>query len=318
MKLAITGGAGTLGSALVKKVIETSGSIKEILVLSRDEKKHEELFHKMGKSSKIEFVVCDVRDKIALVKALKGVSILIHTAALKRVGNGECFTEEYIKTNIEGTRNVLHACEVNEIKQGLLVSTDKAVDPINLYGATKFIAEKLWKAFQKKNSERRFAIVRYGNVLGSNGSVIQKWKKEKMPQVCEKSTRFFIRIEDAVDFCFFALCHAKGGEVFIKPSVRLAMNSLFKSLYNRRKSVKYNPKDFEKTDEILVSHNERAEIFKFFDSYVIVDNCFDDTLNYWHTKENAKIFDEMRFMTFSSSAYQKTKESEIDALLSGI
>ncbi len=227
----ITGGTGSLGKALTKTIFEKWPGIKRLVIYSRDEQKQfimdQEYPH--SKYPQIRFFVGDVRDKERLVRALNGIDYVIHAAAMKHVHIAEYNPTECVKTNIGGAQNVIDACLVTGVKSVVALSTDKACAPINLYGATKLASDKLFVAANniKGSNPIKFSVVRYGNVMGSNGSVIpffiNKKKEGVLTITSPDMTRFNIPIQGGVDMVLFALEYAWGGEIFIPkiPSYRI-------------------------------------------------------------------------------------------------
>lgn len=227
----ITGGTGSLGKALTKTIFEKWPGIKRLVIYSRDEQKQfimdQEYPH--SKYPQIRFFVGDVRDKERLVRALNGIDYVIHAAAMKHVHIAEYNPTECVKTNIGGAQNVIDACLVTGVRSVVALSTDKACAPINLYGATKLASDKLFVAANniKGSNPIKFSVVRYGNVMGSNGSVIpffiNKKKEGVLPITSPDMTRFNIPIQGGVDMVLFALEYAWGGEIFIPkiPSYRI-------------------------------------------------------------------------------------------------
>ena len=215
----ITGGAGSFGSAFVRFCLESSAS--KVIVFSRDEAKHEALRSELN-DSRLRFFIGDVRDRDRLTLAFHGVDYVIHAAALKVVPAGEYDPEEFIKTNIGGAQNVIHAAIQAGVKRVVALSTDKACAPANLYGSTKLCAEKLFVAANSYSGGRgpRFSVTRYGNVAGSRGSVIPLWQRladEGKPAVVTHPdmTRFHMTMDEAVELVSTALTRMQGGEVFV-------------------------------------------------------------------------------------------------------
>lgn len=205
----ITGGTGTLGKALAKELVQDH----VVRILSRDEFKQSEMRKELNHPN-MRYFIGDVRDKDRLVEAMRGVDVVVHAAAMKQVPACEYDPYEAVKTNIVGTHNVIEACEINGVKKALFISTDKAVDPINLYGATKLVAEKLW--LNSNRGKTKFSLTRWGNVLGSRGSVIDLWKNQNPLEITHPDmTRFWIRVQDVVQFVLDKLNEMQGGEVFI-------------------------------------------------------------------------------------------------------
>lgn len=227
----ITGGTGSLGKALTKTIFEKYPNVKRLVIYSRDEQKQFVMEQEYPHSQypQIRFFVGDVRDKERLIRALSGIDYVIHAAAMKHVHIAEYNPTECVKTNIGGAQNVIDACLATHVKSVVALSTDKACAPINLYGATKLASDKLFVAANNIKGENpiKFSVVRYGNVMGSNGSVIpfflNKRKEGVIPITEPNMTRFNIPIQGGVDMVLFAMENAWGGEIFIPkiPSYRI-------------------------------------------------------------------------------------------------
>ena len=223
----ITGGTGSLGKEFVK-FISQNFTPRKIIIYSRDEYKQGIMAEEFAHIPSIRFLIGDVRDERRLKQAFENVDYVIHAAALKQIPTIEYNPTEAIRTNIDGTVNVIEACLANKVKRAILISTDKACEPINLYGATKLAAEKLFLT-ANVYCRTRFAAVRYGNVLASRGSIIETFlelKKKNIkvfPITCLTMTRFWITLEQAVKLCWFAL-NAEENKIFVPrlPSMRIA------------------------------------------------------------------------------------------------
>jgi UDP-N-acetylglucosamine 4,6-dehydratase len=219
----ITGGTGSLGKALTFHIFKHHSNIKKLIVFSRDEQKQFQMAHEFPEKDfpQIRFFIGDVRDEQRLVRALQGVDIVIHAAAMKHVHLAEYNPDECIKTNIGGAQNVIYAALQTSVSNVVALSTDKACAPINLYGATKLTSDKLFVAANniKGKNPIKFSVVRYGNVMGSNGSVIpffiNKKKEGVLPITDPAMTRFNISLQGGVDMVMHAMEHAWGGEIFI-------------------------------------------------------------------------------------------------------
>jgi len=219
----ITGGTGSFGKAFVKRILNDWPNIERLVIYSRDEQKQFEMAQEYPHSEypMIRFFIGDVRDYPRLKRALSGIDYVVHAAAMKHVHIAEYNPDECVKTNIGGAENLVQACLANGVQKVVALSTDKAAAPVNLYGATKLVSDKLFIAANniKGANPITFSVVRYGNVMGSNGSVIpffiKKRKEGVLPITNEKMTRFTITLEDGVDMVLHALEHAWGGECFI-------------------------------------------------------------------------------------------------------
>lgn len=231
MKYFITGGTGSLGKALIKRLLKQGN---EVVVFSRDEGKQALSF---GQNEKVKCIIGDIRDYDKLHVSIKRTKpdVIIHTAALKRIDDMEFHPDECIKTNIHGSDNVAKAALENDISKCVLISTDKACQPVNVYGSSKFIAERLFTNHDFESSSTIFASVRYGNVIASRGSFIPLWlglleegKQIKVTSV--EMTRFLFTLEDAVDTVLGAVDNCEGGEVFIPQINSYDMETILKAV----------------------------------------------------------------------------------------
>jgi len=230
-KILITGGTGSLGRALIKKIKELGW---KIIVFSRDEGKQALYF---GEDSEITRIIGDVRDleKLKTSMLIHKPDYIIHTAALKRVDDMEFHPDECVKTNIDGSRNVAIAALKASVKKCILISTDKACQPVNVYGSSKFIAERIFTNFDYNSNTTIFSSVRYGNVIASRGSFIPLWQKkieERMPikVTSLECSRFLFTLEDAVEAVLSGLQNAQGGEVFIPNIESYTMKTVIESM----------------------------------------------------------------------------------------
>lgn len=227
----ITGGTGSFGRAFVDKALASWPEIERLVIYSRDEQKQYEMEQAYPHSEypMVRYFIGDVRDYGRLKRAMTGIQYVIHAAAMKHVHIAEYNPDECVKTNIRGAENVVQACLSNNVEKVVALSTDKAAAPINLYGATKLVSDKLFIAANniRGKSSIKFSVVRYGNVMGSNGSVIpffiKKRKEGALPITDPDMTRFTITLEDGVNMVFHALENAWGGELFVPkiPSYRI-------------------------------------------------------------------------------------------------
>jgi len=227
----ITGGTGSFGKAFVKTVLDAHPKTKRLVIYSRDELKQYEMSQIFDPANypSLRYFIGDVRDYNRLKRALEGIDTVVHAAALKQVPAAEFNPSEFIKTNILGAQNLVDACLESGVKRVISLSTDKAAAPINLYGATKLCSDKLFTAANNIRGQRdiRFAVVRYGNVLGSRGSVVPFFLDRRrtgiLPITDPEMTRFNICLQEGVDMVLWALQNAHGGEIFVPkiPSYRI-------------------------------------------------------------------------------------------------
>lgn len=219
----ITGGTGSFGKKFIETILIRYPNVKKIIIYSRDELKQSIIKQKYPSYDypQLRFFIGDVRDKDRLTQACEGVDVIIHAAAIKQVDTAEYNPTECIRTNIDGAENVIHAALACGVKDVVALSTDKACAPINLYGATKLVSDKLFAAANniRGSKDIKFSVVRYGNVMGSRGSVIpfflEKRKDGELPVTHKKMTRFNISLQDGVNLVMYALGHHLGGEIFV-------------------------------------------------------------------------------------------------------
>jgi len=227
----ITGGTGSLGKHLTKIILKKWPNTKRLVIFSRDEQKQFHMAQEFPNEQypNIRYFIGDVRDKDRLLRAMEGIDIVVHAAAMKHIHIAEYNPTECINTNIDGAKNVIHACLEKGVENVVALSTDKACAPINLYGATKLASDKLFVAANNIKGKRKikFSVVRYGNVMGSNGSVIpffiDRAKKDFLPITDPNMTRFNISLRGGVDMILHAINTSWGGEIFVPkiPSYRI-------------------------------------------------------------------------------------------------
>lgn len=284
----ITGGTGSFGHHFVDYVL-AHYELKKIIIYSRDEYKQFIMSNEYKKYSDIlRFFIGDVRDVERLKRALHGVDYVIHAAALKQVPACEYNPNEAIKTNINGAMNVIDACLEKGVKKVVALSTDKAVNPINLYGGTKLVSDKLFCAANaySGNDGCTFSVVRYGNVAGSRGSVIpffqnliDKGEKE-LPITDLRMTRFWISLEQGVELVIKALNEAKGGETFISKIPSFKITDLAEAMCPGCKTKEVGIREGEKLHEIMVTREDSLHTYEY-DKHFIVYPHYD-----WWGKTN--------------------------------
>lgn len=271
----ITGGTGSFGRAFTRAIVENYKP-KKIIILSRDELKQFEM-QQVFNAPCMRYFLGDVRDSERLLQAMNGVDIVIHAAALKQVPAAEYNPMECIKTNIYGAENIIKAALANKVKRVIALSTDKAVNPINLYGATKLASDKLFVAANNMTGghETRFSVTRYGNVMGSRGSVVPFFKEciakdaDHLPITHQDMTRFWITLQQGVDFVIRNLQLMRGGEIFVPklPSVRIPDLATAMAADKKQKIIGIRPG--EKLHEIMCPADDSHLTIEFSDYYVI-------------------------------------------------
>ena len=271
----ITGGAGSFGKSFTKYILERHNP-KKLIIFSRDEFKQFHMAKEFEGDDRIRFFLGDIRDRDRLERAFNGVDIVIHAAALKHVPILEYNPFEAVKTNITGTQNVINAAIDQKVKKVLVISTDKAALPSNLYGATKLCAEKIAVNGNAYSEETVISAVRYGNVIGSRGSIIETLinaKKDGTKSVSitdEEMTRFWITLEGAGDLVMFALENMRGGEVFIPKIPSMKLVDLFKAVVPDLERKVIGMRSGEKLHEALISSDEARHSVELAKYYVIL------------------------------------------------
>ena len=276
--LLITGGTGSLGKKLTKRLLLNWPHINRLVIFSRDEQKQFVMAQEFSNDEYpcMRYFLGDVRDKERLIRATEGIDVVIHAAAMKHVHLAEYNPDEAVKTNVIGAQNVIGACLINNVQSVVALSTDKACAPINLYGATKLASDKLFVAANniKGNRDMVFSVVRYGNVMGSNGSVIpffQKKSKEGiLPITNEGMTRFNISLDGGVDMVFHAIEHALGGEIFVPkiPSYRIL--DLAKAVAPNCQTEVIGIRPGEKLHEEMITASDSYNTWDLGSYYVIL------------------------------------------------
>lgn len=296
--LLITGGTGSFGNAVLRRFLDTN--IKEIRIFSRDEKKQDDM-RQFYKNDKIKFFIGDVRDKRSVDTAMKGVDYVFHAAALKQVPSCEFFPIEAVNTNVLGCQNVVDSAIENSIKKVIVLSTDKAVYPINAMGMSKALSEKVMVAKSRNNNHNTILCgTRYGNVMASRGSVIPLFvdqiKNRKPITITEpQMTRYMMTLEDAVDLVLFAFNNGNTGDIFVQKSpaatVEIVANALLE-LYNAGNEIKIiGIRHGEKIFETLVNREEMVKAEDCGDYYRIPADTRDLNYNKYFTEGESKIFD---------------------------
>lgn len=270
----LTGGTGSFGQKFTEIVLREH-SPDAIRIYSRGELLQLQMQQKFNDDERLRFLIGDVRDKDRLSRAMNGVDIVVHAAALKQVPTSEYNPIEAIKTNIEGAANIIDAAIDNNVGHVMNISSDKAVHPVNLYGATKLVAEKLYiqgNAYVGLG-KTRFSCVRYGNVVGSRGSVIplflEQKKRGKIPITDERMTRFWLTLEQGVRFVIDCISRMRGGEIFIPKIPSMKVTTLAEAIAPKVKREIVGIRPGEKLHEILLSEEEAYHSREFTNYYLI-------------------------------------------------
>ncbi|MCW8090329.1 UDP-N-acetylglucosamine 4,6-dehydratase (inverting) [Alteromonas sp. ASW11-130] len=292
----ITGGTGSFGKRFVRYLLAKSDPMK-IIIYSRDELKQYEMQQKFSEPC-MRYFIGDVRDKERLKTAMQGVDYVVHAAALKQVPAAEYNPNECIKTNINGAQNVIDAAIACNVSRVIALSTDKAANPVNLYGATKLASDKLFVAANNISGAKgpRFSVVRYGNVVGSRGSVVPLYRKmirdgvEKLPVTHAEMTRFWITLDEGVEFVVKNFDRMQGGEIFVPkiPSIRIL--DLVEAMSGSREHELIGIRPGEKLHELMVPEEMAHHTVEFDDHYVITPaiKFFDKNVNYLKNKAGEK------------------------------
>ena len=273
--LFITGGTGSFGKAFLTKVLADHNPAR-VAVYSRDELKQYEMRETYGADERVRFFIGDIRDRDRLNLALHGVDYVVHAAALKQVDTAEYNPMEYVKTNILGSENVMLASIDAGVKKVVALSTDKASSPVNLYGATKLTADKLFISSNHYSYARgtKFAVVRYGNVMGSRGSVIPFFRRlaeqgEPLPITDLRMTRFWITLPQAVDFVVGAFEDMDGGELYVPRIPSMKVTDLAEAIVPGAELVEVGIRPGEKLHEEMISPEDARRTIRQPDRYVV-------------------------------------------------
>jgi UDP-N-acetylglucosamine 4,6-dehydratase len=272
--IAVTGGTGSFGKAFVRRLLDCC-SPKKVIVFSRDEFKQYEMA-RVFEDRRLRFFIGDVRDKDRLYRAFYGVDYVVHAAAFKQVVAAEYNPFEAVKTNIIGGQNVIEAAIDNKVKGVIALSTDKAANPINLYGATKLASDKLFIAGNSYAGGRgsKFAVVRYGNVLGSRGSILPLFLEQKLKgelTVTDPAmTRFWLELDRAIDLVILAFANMRGGEIFVPKIPSLRMDKFASILAPEAKVITVGIRPGEKLHEIMIPVDDARNTVELEDHYRIL------------------------------------------------
>jgi FlaA1/EpsC-like NDP-sugar epimerase len=316
----ITGGTGTLGSLIIERVLKDYPNVKNITIYSRDEMKQYEMRRRYPANlyPVLKWIIGDVRDAERLESNMSEVDLVIHAAAMKHILICEENPEECLKTNVQGTKNVIAAAKTNKVPKIILCSTDKAVDPISIYGNSKQAAEKL---FIKANSDTsKFSIIRFGNLFGSRGSVVPLFEEEKengvLPLTHPEMSRFFCQPKETVDTLLLALDTMLGGEIFIPKMRAIKIIDLATHIAPSCTHKIIGLRGFEKIHEKLVSEIEEERTLEQKQCYIITQRQMtnDEALDHYQAlalREVGKL-DSANFDDKSSFEWKMSRENQVD------
>lgn len=278
--VAITGGTGSFGRAFARRLLKED-KVKKVIILSRDEWKQWEMKNSdpLFSSSKIRFFLGDVRDRDRLIRAFNEVDYIVHAAALKQVPVAEYNPTEFVKTNINGAMNVIDAAIQCGAEKVIALSTDKAVNPVNLYGATKLCSDKLFIAagsYVGSRGKPTFSVVRYGNVAGSRGSIIPFWSdllrkgSKHLPVTDLRMTRFWITLDQSVDLVIKALTEGRGSEVFVPKIPSFKITDLLEAMAPAMKPEIIGIREGEKIHELMIPVDDARHTLEFDEHFIIL------------------------------------------------
>lgn len=283
-RILITGGTGSFGKSFTRKLLKES-ECRKIIIFSRDEWKQWEMQNAdpLFQDQRIRFFLGDIRDVSRLMRAFHEVDIVVHAAALKQVPAAEYNPTEFVNTNVIGAMNIINAAIDSGVKKVIALSTDKAVNPVNLYGATKLCSDKLFvagNAYVGARGYPLFSVVRYGNVLNSRGSIIPLWKQlikggiKELPITDMEMTRFWVTLEQAVDFVIKSLSLARGGEVFVPKIPSMKIVDLATAVAPKLPHKVIGIREGEKLHELMINEEDSRHTLEFDDHYIIVPEIF--------------------------------------------
>ncbi len=314
----ITGGTGSFGKKMIQIVL-AEYKPKRLIIFSRDELKQFEMTQKWNPSKYpcLEYILGDIRDKERLNRVFEGIDYVIHAAALKQVPAAERKPGEYIKTNVVGAMNIIDSAIENKVDKVIALSTDKACNPVNLYGATKLCSDKLFVAAngsEAVRSKTKFSVVRYGNVLGSRGSVIpffqERAKTGLLPITDNNMTRFWITLDQAVHFVIHSLSRAKGGEIFVPRIPSMKITDLAEAISPEAKREIVGIRPGEKIHETLISEDEARNTIQFKECYLVQSNPVlrEEVLKGRNGKKGEICSDDFHYASDNNTSWLAVKE----------
>ncbi len=281
LSILVTGGTGSFGQTFVPMTLKKYNP-KKMVIFSRDEMKQWEMSKLFKEDPRVRFIIGDVRDKDRLYRALDGIDYVVHAAATKIVPTAELDPFECVKTNVVGAMNLIDACIDKGVKRIVALSTDKASSPANLYGATKLTSDKLFVSGNSYSGEHNtmFSVVRYGNVMGSRGSVIPFFmsidKSRALPITDNRMTRFMISLEEGVKFVWYALKDMKGGEIYVKKIPSMKVTDIAFAVNKKAKQKEVGIRPGEKLHEQMIGSEDALYTYEYPKHFKILPS-----INYW-------------------------------------
>ncbi len=312
----VTGGTGSFGNTFVPMTLKKYNP-KKLIVLSRDEMKQWEMAKLYADDPRVRFFIGDVKDRDRMYRALDGVDYVVHAAATKIVPTAEYNPFECVKTNINGAMNIIDACIDKGVKGVVALSTDKASSPINLYGATKLASDKLFIAgnHYAGGKDTRFSVVRYGNVMGSRGSVIPFFMsikdQKEMPITDSRMTRFMISLDQAVELVWHAFEDMIGGEIYVKKIPSMKVTDLAKVIAPNSKQKIIGIRPGEKLHEQMISSEDALSTFEYSEHFKILPQIHDWHLDSMRIKDGKKVPDGFVYASDTNTDWMSDKTLEI-------
>lgn len=311
----ITGGTGSFGNTFIPMTLEKYDP-KQIIIYSRDEMKQWDMAMKYQNDDRVRFVIGDVRDKERLSRCLDGVDYVVHAAATKIVPTAEYNPFECVKTNINGATNLIDACIDAKVKRVVALSTDKASNPINLYGATKLASDKLFVAGNAYagSHDTSFSVVRYGNVMGSRGSVIPFFlslkKTGQLPITDAKMTRFMISLEQGVELVWHAFDDMVGGEIYVKKIPSMSILDIAKAVSPAAKHKIIGIRPGEKIHEQMIGIEDAPHTYEYDKHFKILPAIYNWSSDPQRNKGGKKVADDFSYTSDTNTQWMSVKDLE--------
>lgn len=312
----VTGGTGSFGNTFVPMTLARHNP-KKIIIYSRDEMKQWEMARLYQGDSRVRFFVGDVRDRERLYRALDGVDHVVHAAATKIVPTAEYNPFECVKTNINGAMNLIDACIDKGIKRVVALSTDKASSPVNLYGATKLVSDKLFVAGNSYagGHDTRFGVVRYGNVMGSRGSVIPFFltlgDKGVLPITDERMTRFMISLEQGVELVWHALEDMQGGEIYVKKIPSMKVTDVASAVFPEAKQEIVGIRPGEKLHEQMIGSEDAMYTYEYPEHFKILPAIHDWSSDPFRIKDGVKVPEGFVYISDSNKEWMSVADLRV-------